>query len=776
MQAPDPPANENERLRALLDLDVLDTEPEEDFDALTQLASHICGTPIALVSLVDGQRQWFKSRVGLAATETPREVSFCGHVVESGELLVVPDANADERFLDNPLVTGDPNVRFYAGAPLTDRLGHTLGTLCVIDHAPRQLSAEQRHQLVLLSKQVQRLLDLRGTVGRLQESMRVREDLERQNALFFELNLDLLCIAGFDGFFKKLNPSFPRTLGWSEAQLLGAPFVEFVHPEDRDATNAEAAKLAQGHRTVHFENRYRCRNGEYRWLSWTAAASLEDETIYAAARDVTEIKRIESMKDEFVSVVSHELRTPLTSIRGSLGLIQGGVVGSVEPGVQNLVDIAVNNTDRLVRLINDMLDLEKIEAGKLELVWTTLDPARMVAAAVEATDGLARQSDVSVVADIQQTAEISGDLDRLVQVLTNLLSNAIKFSPKGAEVRIRANLRGVRLRVEVVDCGPGIPEKDLDRVFDRFEQVDSTDSRKVGGTGLGLSICRSLVEQHGGRIGVTSEVGEGSTFWFELPTVELSAWPSPSDGTARHTVLLVEDDRDVAHILRLVLAAAGYRVNVAHTCAEAEALVNLEAPDALVLDLRLPDGTGLELARRLLDDGYDLPIVLVTGHDVDRAEYDEPVLVDWLNKPVDQERLFLALRRATRDPGPAKVLVAEDDEGTALVLSKQLEAIGASVQIARSGREAVDKALADPPDLIILDVGLPEVDGFGVVDALKQGKARTTPLIVYTGRDLDRTERASLQLGLTRHLTKARSTEAEFLNSVTELLNGLLIS
>lgn len=511
MKRPGQPSNEQGRLVALQRYAILDTPPERAFDDLTMLASHIMGVPIALVSLVDETRQWFKSHHGLDATETPREFAFCAHVVaDDGAPLVVPDAHADARFADNPLVTGEPRVRFYAGAPLTTPDGFTLGTLCAIDHEPKKASHAQLEMLGALARQVMSQLELR---------VRLREMSARrtESQSFFDLSLDLHCVAGLDGVFKQLNPSWERVLGWTHAELLSKPFLEFIHPDDRDPTVAELGVLRGGGETVAFENRYVCRDGSHRTLSWKAASDLERERIYAIARDVTAERAIETMKTEFVAVVSHELRTPLTSIRGALKMVDEGVAGELPPKAARLIDIASKNTERLVALVNDILDLRKIESGNLVLEIEEHELRPLLEEVVGNLSGLAEPVGVQLKLEHEAPSTVRADLGALTIVLTNLVSNAIKHSDPGAIVVVRATPSGEGVLIEVVDQGPGISVADQAMLFRRFHQLDASDSRRQGGSGLGLAISRALIEEHaGGEIGVRSELGGGATFFVRL--------------------------------------------------------------------------------------------------------------------------------------------------------------------------------------------------------------------------------------------------------------------
>ena len=289
------PRHENEaaRLAALRRYAVLDTPPEQEFDDLTRLAALICGTPIALVSLIDENRQWFKSAFGLQIREIPRDTAFSAHAVLEPGVLVVRDALDDERFRDNPFVTGESKIRFYAGAPLLTPEGYPLGTLCVYDRVPRDLTADQIEALQALARSVVAQLELRRGITDLSNAIRERRLAEEELDQLFTLSLDMFAIAGFDGYFKRLNPSWEKTLGIPASELLAKPYIDFVHPDDREATLAEAKRLLEGLEIVSFENRYRCGDGTYVWILWNATPSREQRVIYAAARDITLRKRAE---------------------------------------------------------------------------------------------------------------------------------------------------------------------------------------------------------------------------------------------------------------------------------------------------------------------------------------------------------------------------------------------------------------------------------------------------------------------------------------------------
>jgi len=287
------PKNEAARLEVLQRYAILDTFPEQAFDDLVRLAALICGTPIALVSLVDHDRQWFKSKIGIDDDQTSREVSFCAHAILDESVMVVPDALEDKRFRNNALVTGAPQIRFYAGAPLITEQGHALGTLCVVDRVPRTLTDDQKSALKSLSRLVVAQMELRRSVSDLSSAIRARRLRENEIDQLFTLSLDMLCIAGFDGYFKRINPAWEKTLGQSAGELLSRPYFEFVHPDDLAVTLDEAKKIDEGGQSISFENRFRCADGSYKWLLWNATPNMEQQLIFAVARDITVRKQAE---------------------------------------------------------------------------------------------------------------------------------------------------------------------------------------------------------------------------------------------------------------------------------------------------------------------------------------------------------------------------------------------------------------------------------------------------------------------------------------------------
>ena len=749
MKAARIPENEAERLRALESYRVMDTPPESSFDDLTTLVARILDVPIALVSLVDADRQWFKSRYGLDAPETPRDISFCGHVVAEQELLVVPDAFEDNRFHDNPLVTGDPRVRFYAGVPLRTPDGHILGTLCAIDHEARQVSEDQLDTLSILGRQVADQLELR-------RQLRLTKDYEQRLRTLFETAVDAIITIDAAGVIEDLNAAVKRLLGYEPSELVGQQVGILMPPRHRERLeqylrhypdDPGAKMIAATQEAVAV----RKDGTEFPVEISVSEMRLGHRRMFTGiVRDVTERKRIEQLKSEFVSTVSHELRTPLTSIRGALGLVAGGRVGKISSEAQEMTNIALKNSGRLVRLINDILDVEKIQSGKLDFEIQQLDLSVVIKDAMAANDGFALEHDSRIVlASEPEPVLVHADSDRLAQVFANLISNAVKFSPAGEAVDIRMQVTADRVRVDVRDRGPGVPAKFEKRLFQRFAQADASDSRQNTGTGLGLSISKAILERMSGTIGYEPAQGGGSRFYFELPIAK--AVVREARLCARR-VLICEDEPDIALLLRKILAIEGYMVDVARDIATATALLGEHDYAAVTLDLRLGQENGLDLLEEIRHRADSIPVVVVSAiADEVSRELNGGALsvVDWITKPVDETRLLASIQSATHAPGRTRVLHVEDDSDLSDMVSALLSDIGplTHVQTLREARERLEE---ETYDLILLDMGLPDGDGTELLPFVGN-----TPVVVFSAREAD----SAASENVVAALVKSRVTE-----------------
>jgi PAS domain S-box-containing protein len=1188
MKKPKIPSNERKRIASLCSLGLLDTPPEERFDRITRRVQTHFKVPITLVSLVDTDRQWFKSRQGLDAAETPRDVSFCGHAILSNNIFYIPDAHKDPRFADNPLVTEPPHVRFYAGAPLRSPERQRIGTLCIIDSEAREFTADELSVLrdfadeveeemasgstkikfsitqkislssvllVLLSagmisglfynkttnllvdhaldtvfKEVQyagdklksiintqdedvlfladtppiqgifraelnqgydqqgktdiaewykrlatifrsqllrksdylsiRFMDSRGqelvvatrqgnqvislSGEQLQDKSNrdyVLETLKLPEGAVYvsEMNLNrefgkvtiphqevirsatpiydeksgkirgLLSITaeiggklhaiqssvrkqshseiyitnelgdfllhpdstksyGFDqGKRHTIQKEFPAfnnlylpenwdkelslkpgssrewqvlnltkiffdannskrfiaviishdyasiaeeqskvlddMLSWIllliiSAAGLGIWFAvnltrplnqitqameDYIHQRNRKEKmpvhlNNEIGVMARIYQTLinqvqdahtnleamntELEARVKARTNELEMsevsqraiveniidglitidskgniTSFNPAASKifgysvdevmdrnikilmpepynseqdgylhnylttgvkkvmglgrevmgkrkdgttfpmdlsvsemminEEHMFTGIVRDITERKKVEQMKSEFISTVSHELRTPLTSIRGALGLVMGKAAEQLPPKMLKMLQMANRNSERLTLLINDILDLEKIESGNLEFDFTSTDLIQLAQQAMADNEGFASQHKVKLKLDTDlEQAFVLGDSHRLMQVFANFISNAVKYSHDNGTVKITVVSNDVGYRVAVHDNGSGIPEEFRHRIFQRFAQADSSDTREKGGTGLGLSITKAIVERHGGNIDYESELSKGSVFYFDLPATQQVAGGKAKllgDGS----VLICEDNSDVAEIIAEMLKTADLASDIASTAENARELLAEKSYDLMLLDLTLPDIDGLIFLKELRANpkSMDMPIIISGRAKEGQAEFsgDAVMVVDWIQKPVDQAQLERALREALRRNERPRILHVEDDLDIVQVTQALLNDL-ADVSYVSSVKGAREKLSNEQFDLAILDLGLTDGSGLELLDELKS----CCPVIIFSAQNPDREISAQVAAAL----TKSRTSNEKLLLTIKNTLQG----
>ena len=428
-----------------------------------------------------------------------------------------------------------------------------------------------------------------------------------------------------------------------------------------------------------------------------------------------------------------------------------------------------------MRLINDVLDMERISSGTATLNQRECELATIAEQAIGEMRGLAEERDVRLVSEVAPL-RLYVDADRILQALVNLLSNAIKFSPPGGRVWVLGERRShTEALVRVRDEGRGIPPDKIDAIFERFSQVDGSDARDQGGSGLGLAICRSIVAHHGGEIWAESELGVGTTLSLTLPLAEHAAPPARAESVAdAPAVLVCDDDPEVCARVAGMIEGRGYRALCAGSGPQALALVARERPAAILLDLIMPGMDGWETLAALLarPETSAIPVVILSVLSPERAGADTAGVAEWLTKPVDEERLVDALGRAAAARRGARVLLVEDDHDLAAVLLAGLRKQDLEVHHAAAGRPALELAERIEPDLVVLDVMLPDGDGFGVVEGLRRhDRLRLVPLVVYTGLQLAAAERERLRLGPTAFLAKGDTAPLELVERVMALLD-----
>lgn len=482
-----------------------------------------------------------------------------------------------------------------------------------------------------------------------------RKRIEEERDRFFSLSMDMLCVVGLEGYYKRVNPAFEKTLGYKPEELLAAPIFDFIHPEDRDMLKAEYVKLSAGEPTSYLENRARSKDGSYKWVGWTYFPVPEEGIAYGVGREVTQRRQMEELlkiraedlqnadrlKDEFLATVSHELRTPLTAILGWSRLLRAKQLD--EAGEERATEVIERNAEAQAKLIEDLLDVSRIITGKLRLDVQPTSLTSIVESAVSASRPSAEARRLHLDAILDSTAApVTGDPSRLEQIITNLLSNAIKFTPEGGRIEVRLERARSNARLTVRDTGAGIRAEDLPYIFDRFRQADSARKRAHGGLGLGLAIVRHLVELHGGTVHAESRgEGQGATFTVELPLSNTLAKPRPSEPAQVTTerehapsderepfsdpcalrglqVLLVEDDADTCGFIRTVLERCGARVTAVDSAGEALAALEREKPDVIVSDIGMSGESGYEMIRKIRafepERGGRVPAVALTAY------------------------------------------------------------------------------------------------------------------------------------------------------------------
>ena len=428
-----------------------------------------------------------------------------------------------------------------------------------------------------------------------------------------------------DGRFMEVNDALCTLLGYQAQDLLANDFQSITHEDDLERDLGLLRQALSGQiQSYRMEKRYYHQSGRVIWalLSVSLVRDVNGDPDYFVAQiqDITDQREAERIKSEFISVVSHELRTPLTSIRGSLGLILGAFATSIPEKAARLVHIAHQNCERLIPLINDILDIDKIASGKMRFEMQELLLAQAMQRVVEATEPFAQKYEAQLeLVPLADNVRICVDEDRFVQAMCNLISNACKFSPKRGKVIISATVAQGQVHLSVTDCGPGIPEEFRGRIFERFSQADSSAVRRAGGTGLGLHITRQIVERMNGRIGFDTESGKGSTFWMEFPIVKESneavvmgtSVLDPSHRMNLPRILHVEDDVDLSKVLAASLQGRAH-IELATSLHQAEQLLRQNPYAMVVLDIDLPDGSGLDLLDRLESlTGAAVPVVIL---------------------------------------------------------------------------------------------------------------------------------------------------------------------
>lgn len=677
------PLNEEQRLEELRRYSLLDTPPEKAFDNITQLAASIFNVPIAAVTLIDAERQWFKSCVGLETREVGRNFAFCAYAILGDEVMIVPDARADARFAENPMVTGAPYIRFYAGAPLRTRNGLNLGTLTVSDTKPGTMTKERAATLASLATLVVDEIELRYESGerrRGAESLRLLQAAMQQSSESVLITTANLELPGPEIVY--VNPAFTELTGYTAEEVIGKTPRIFQGPKtQRTVLDGVHAHLAEG-KEIRFDvANYRKDGSEFVLSCHIAPIRGEDGEVthfIDFQRDATERNRAAAAlqqakeeaeqashaKSEFLSRMSHELRTPLHAILGFAQLLE--MEGQNPNDIESAGQI-VRAGNHLLGLIDEVLDIARVETGNLALTPEPVSVREALDETLSLMRPLAAKHNVRLEIlsnDHGCDGDVLSNARRFRQVLLNLLSNAVKFNCKGGAVTISCEKIEDRLRIKIADTGRGISAENMAKLFVPFERLDVED-RVVEGTGLGLSLSKHLIEAMGGKIGVESVTGSGTTFWIELPLIQATPAatarsleaPVRSDAeysrcTEPRVVLYIEDNLSNLRLVERILA----RRPEVKLISAVQGSIGIELarqhqPDLILLDLHLPDMLGDEVLRQLRahPETAALEIVIISADATfQQREHLRSVGANgYLTKPIDVRQL-LALIDATK--------------------------------------------------------------------------------------------------------------------------------
>ncbi len=750
-------AREKERIQTLYDISSgLSASLDIDFvlDKTLRLVTQAVGAEHGSVMFYDRERNTliYRARLGGQGLLPPEGevtpfkpgVGVAGWILEYRRPVLIDDVTLDDRWLNRP---GAVQTRSLIGAPLT--IGEEiLGVILVSNTTPKSFDEPKLRLVIAAAQQVAQ------AIYNAQLYNHVQENATRNQAILQSI-ADGVIVNDPKHQVIVFNAAAERILKTSQARVLGQDARRLFNAfEDGGRQSALAAmEMISAPDSVQVGQAVETTlEAEGQVISAHIAPVMTDDGdllgVVTALRDITREVQADRAKTEFVSTVSHELRTPLTSIKGYTDLLFAGAVGTINDTQKHFLGIIKNNADRLTALINDLLDISRIETGRIKLNMQAVNMMDVINEVVESLHGQIEQKGLQLQVTLPSVVpSVNGDRARLIQIVTNLLSNAYKYTDEGG-IHISLTLLQGAIRIDFTDSGIGISSDDMSKIFERFYRADTPVVEGRGGTGLGLSITKQLTELHGGRIWVQSELGVGSTFTIVLPTLDqkLTGRVLEKIPANAQKILVVDDERDIVTLLRHQLEAKGYQVIVASTGAQAIEKAIQEQPSLITLDILLPDRNGFEVLRELKEhpETAQIPVIVLSVVQDETSGY-RLGAVDYITKPVNEERLLKSVSRVLEQKG--KVLIAEDDLDTAKMLIDLLESNHYQAFHALDGYEALSLARREQPGLILLDLRMPGMDGYEALTRLKKDpETRQIPILAMSAQAGDTSqERIRLQ-------------------------------
>ncbi len=632
--------------------------------------------------------------------------------------------------------------------------------------------------------------------------------LEARYSGLLESVPDAIVMVNKTGRIVLVNGQAEELFGYSRDELLGKPVEELLPKRYRDGHVAHRTRYfselktrSMGAGLELFANR---KDGAEIPVEISLSPLRTAEGVFAmtAIRDITDRKKLQEelrktneelqqqnlsaqqanrLKSEFLANMSHELRTPLNGIIGFAEIMHDEKVGPISPDHKEYLHDILTSARHLLQLINDVLDLSKVESGKFEFMPENIDPVILVGEVRDIVRTLAAKKRIKLQTEIHPSlSSIEGDARSLKQILYNYISNALKFTPEEGEVKVSIMPQDAGdFRIEVADTGIGIRPEDLNRLFVEFQQLDTSSTEQYAGTGLGLALTKRIVEAQGGHVGVKSTPGKGSIFYATLPRAKGVAATIVHETQAvampgAPLILVVEDDASDRASIATALRGAGYAVEAVATGAEALVRSREQRFNAITLDIILPDMSGRAVLEKLRERGLNqqTPVIIVTllAHKGVVAGFQ---VTDILSKPVAQSELIKALERCSVAPGKVRpILVVDDDETSLRLADEMLRQLGYRTVCHQDAKRALRAASKEHPAAVVLDLVMPEMTGFEFLTRFRKTiRGRRTPVIVWTGKDLTDMERAELRSAASIITRKTEQAE-ELVHEIQSILRA----